>query len=58
MITHVLKDGRQLNSVQGIVIKCDLFPQVYRVIEKIEERGTTDETITGAEKMNQLGADV
>lgn len=42
MIYHVLKDGSKVESVRGIVIKVDQFPQVYRVIERIEERGETD----------------
>lgn len=45
MIYHVLKDGSRVESVKGIVIKADQFPQVYRVIERIEERGNTDEAI-------------
>lgn len=56
MVKHITKEGRQLNSVSGIVIDSNQFPQVYRVIEQIEMRGNTDENITGAEKMNQLGA--
>lgn len=43
MIYHVLKDGSRVESVRGIVIKADQFPQVYRVIEQIEERGETDD---------------
>lgn len=50
MITHVLKDGRKLNSVQGIVIKCDQFPEIYRIIKQIEERGETDEVISTSEE--------
>ena len=45
MIYHVLKDGSRVESVNGIVIKADQFPRVYRVIERIEERGNTDETV-------------
>lgn len=45
MVKHITKDGRQLNSVSGIVISSNQFPQVYRVIERIEERGKTDETV-------------
>lgn len=40
MIRHVLKDGSRVESIKGIVIKADHFPQVYRVIERIEERYT------------------
>lgn len=45
MIRHILKDGTEVNSIKGVVIKADQFPQVYRVIERIEERGKTDEAI-------------
>ena len=45
MIYHVLKDGSRVESVKGMVIKADQFPQVYRVIERIEERGNTDATV-------------
>lgn len=43
MIYHVLKDGSRVDSIRGIVIKADQFPQVYRVIEQIEERGNPDD---------------
>ena len=45
MIYHVLKDGSRVESVKGIVIKADQFPLLYRVIEKIEERGESDGAI-------------
>lgn len=38
MIKHVLKDGRQVESVAGIVIKQEDFNHVYQVIERIEKR--------------------
>lgn len=43
MVKHITKDGRQLNSVTGIVIDSNQFPQVYKVIEQIEKRGNTDD---------------
>lgn len=45
MIYHVLKDGSRVESIEGVVIKVDQFPLVYKVIERIEERGNTDETV-------------
>lgn len=45
MIYHVLKDGSRVESIGGIVIKADQFPQVYKVIEQIEKRGESDETV-------------
>ena len=50
MIYHVLKNGSRVDSVKGMVIKADQFPQVYRVIERIEERGNTDETVRTPEE--------
>jgi len=38
MIKHVLKDGRQVESVSGIVIKQADFAHVYQVIDRIEKR--------------------
>lgn len=46
MITHILKDQRQLNSVSGIVITQKDFPQVYKVIEQIEKEGVRDEAVS------------
>jgi hypothetical protein len=42
MVKHITKDGRQLNSVSGIVIGSNQFPQIYKVIEQIEKRGKTE----------------
>ena len=45
MVKHIIKDGRQLNSVSGIVIGSNQFPQIYKAIEQIEKRGNTDGTV-------------
>lgn len=45
MVKHITKDGRQLNNVSGIVIGSNQFPEIYKVIEQIEKRGNTDETV-------------
>ena len=42
MIKHILKDGTEVKSIRGVVISQAQFPQVYRVIEQIEERSDTD----------------
>lgn len=42
MIKHVLKDGREIESVAGIVIRQKDFPHVYRVIERIETNCNKD----------------
>ncbi len=44
MVHHILKDGRKVNSVKGIVIKKDQHPQLYKVINRIE-RGESDRVI-------------
>jgi hypothetical protein len=49
MVKHITKDGRQLNSVSGIVISSNQFPQIYKVIEQIEKRGESDETVRTSE---------
>ena len=38
MIKHILKDGRQVESVSGIVIKQADFAHVCQVIDRIEKR--------------------
>lgn len=35
MIRHILKDGTEVKSVSGIVIKADQFYALYRMMEKI-----------------------
>ena len=39
MITHVLRDGTQLNSIAGHVVKVKDFENVYQIIGRIESRG-------------------
>ena len=43
-IRHVLKDGRVLDDISGIVIKKEDCPEVYRVIEKIRREKGKNET--------------
>ena len=38
MIKHFLKDGTQVESVAGIVIKQEDFPGVYELIDRMNER--------------------
>ena len=38
MIKHVLKDGTQVESVAGVVLKKDDFARVYEIVEQIEKR--------------------
>lgn len=45
MIYHILKDGTKVDSVKGIVISANQFPGIYRVIERIQERGEKNEVI-------------
>ena len=44
MVYHVLRDGKKVNSVKDIVIKKDQYPQIYKVINRIE-RGENDRVI-------------
>lgn len=37
MIKHVLKDGRQVDTVEGHVIKADQYPVLYEVINRINQ---------------------
>ena len=44
MVRHFRKDGTQIESVEGIVIKREDFKAVYEILEKIEKRmGDPDE---------------
>ena len=38
MVRHFRKDGTQIESVEGIVIKREDFKAVYEILEKIEKR--------------------
>lgn len=38
MVRHFRKDGTQIDSVEGIVIKQEDFKGVYEILEKIEKR--------------------
>lgn len=38
MVRHFRKDGTQIESVEGIVIKQEDFKAVYEILEKIEKR--------------------
>ena len=44
MVRHFLKDGTQIESVEGIVIKREDFKGVYEILEQVEKRmGDPDE---------------
>lgn len=38
MIKHILKNGQQVDSVAGIVLKQKDFPDLYNLISQINER--------------------
>lgn len=38
MIKHVLKDGREVDSIKGQVIKIKDFEHLYEVIDRIEQK--------------------
>ena len=43
MIKHFLKDGTQVDSIDGIVVKQKDFPELYKLIEKMNERIAKEE---------------
>ena len=47
-IRHVLKDGTEVDSIEGHVISGDEFPQLYEVIGRIV-KGTNDESVRTSE---------
>ena len=38
MVKHFLKNGQQVDSIEGIVIKMDEFPRVYEIMDRINDR--------------------
>lgn len=38
MIRHILKDGREVDSIAGTVIRQQDFKDLYRVIDQMEKR--------------------
>ena len=38
MIRHFTKSGKQLKTVEGIVIKPEDFPEIYRIFDEIRKR--------------------
>lgn len=38
MVKHVRKDGTQVDSVAGVVLKKDDFARLYAIVEQIEKR--------------------
>lgn len=48
MIKHILKNGQQVDSVEGIVLKSDDFPRIYELMDQINERLERDK-IKGGE---------
>lgn len=48
MIKHVLKDGTEVPSVEGKVIKADDFRTMYEVIIRITMKEESDETVSAS----------
>ena len=48
MIRHIMKDGAERDSIEGIVIRRDDFPTLYAILQKIElkEETKTEEGVT------------
>ncbi len=38
MIRHFTKSGKQLKTIEGIVINPEDFPEIYRIAEDIRKR--------------------
>ena len=38
MIKHILKNGQQVDSIEGIVIKMEDFPRVYEIMDIVNAR--------------------
>lgn len=38
MIKHYLKNGQQVDSVAGIVVKREEFKSLYKTVESVEKR--------------------
>lgn len=49
MIKHFLKNGQQVDSVEGIILKQEDFPDLYRLIDQINDR-LAKEKAGGGEK--------
>ena len=45
MIRHILKDGTEVDSVEGKVIKSDDFRTMYEVIIRITMKEDSDEAV-------------
>ena len=43
-ITHVLKDGTVLSDITGFVVKYEDCPQVYNLINRLNQEGMKNET--------------
>lgn len=44
-IHHVLKDGTEVDSIEGKVIKADEFGTLYEVINRIQKEMKNNETV-------------
>lgn len=49
MIKHFLKNGQQVDSIEGIVLKQEDFPELYRLIDQMNDR-IAKEKAAGGEK--------
>lgn len=45
-IKHVLKDGTQVDSIEGHLIKADEFKVLYEVINRISKAGDVIDTVS------------
>ena len=43
MIRHIMKDGSERDSIEGILLKEEDFPTLYAVLGRIERKGRKEE---------------
>ena len=48
-IHHVLKDGTQVDSVEGHLIKAADHPVLYEVVNRISKAGDAHETVSASD---------
>lgn len=46
MIRHVLKDGRQVDSIEGHVVKAEENPVLYEIISRMQKEGDEHEPVS------------
>lgn len=45
MIRHILKDGTEVDDIKGMVIKASEHKVLYEIINKIQQKEDSNETV-------------